>query len=64
VKLSKSGKAKFKKLNQNAVDEDVHAEIGGVETNFKLRVPITGNQLEMGPYATADADKVIAEINK
>jgi hypothetical protein len=64
LKLSKSGKAKFKKLNKTAVNEQVHAEIGGVETNFKLRVPIAGDQLEMGPYAPADADKVIAEINK
>lgn len=63
VKLSKSGKAKFKKLNATAVGENVHAEIGGVITDFKLRVPIQGEGLEMGPYAEGDAAKVVADIN-
>ncbi len=64
VKLSKSGKSKFKKLNASAVNKEVHSEIGGVESNFKLREPITGEKLEMGPYSVKDAEKVIAEINK
>ena len=63
VKLSKSGKAKFKKLNENAVNQEVHAEIAGVSSNFKLRTPIKGDGLEMGPYSTEAAQKVIAEIN-
>ncbi|HAZ12995.1 MAG: hypothetical protein A2X86_09405 [Bdellovibrionales bacterium GWA2_49_15] len=64
VKLSKSGKAKFKKLNASSVNKEIHAEIAGVESNFKLRVPITGAGLEMGPYSENDAVKVVTEINK
>ena len=64
VKLSKSGKAKFKKLNDNSLNKEVHAEIAGVSSNFKLKVPIVGEGLEMGPYSSEDADKVITEINK
>ena len=64
VKLSKSGKAKFKKLNRQAVNEEVDAEIAGVSSRFRLRVPITGESLEMGPYSSADAERVIAEINR
>lgn len=64
VKLSKSGKAKFKRLNESAVDKDVHAEIAGVSSNFKLREPIHGDVLQMGPYSPVEASKVIAEINQ
>lgn len=64
LKLSKSGKAKFRKLNQQQVDKKVHAEIAGVESNFVLREPIRGNSLEMGPYSQEDAEKVVEAINK
>ena len=64
VKLSKSGKAKFKKLNENSVDKEVHTEIAGISSNFKLREPIKGDGLEMGPYTAEEAQKVIAEINR
>ena len=64
VKLSKSGKAKVKKLNANSVDKEVHSEIAGVATDFKLREPINGDSLEMGPYSAEYADKVVAEINR
>jgi hypothetical protein len=64
VKLSKSGKAKLKKLNETSVNQEVHAEIAGVSSDFKLRVPIKGDSLEMGPYSSGDAQKVIAEINR
>lgn len=64
VKLSKSGKAKVKKLNQTSVDQNIHAEIGGVTSDFKLREPIKGDSLEMGPYSAEDAQKIITEINQ
>lgn len=64
VKLSKSGKAKFKKLNESSINKEVHAEIAGVSSDFKLKVPIVGEELEMGPYSSTDADTVITEINK
>lgn len=64
VKLSKSGKVKFKKLNEHALGKEVHAEIAGVTSNFKLKVPITGDDLQMGPYSVNDADNVVARINK
>ncbi|CAN5515595.1 hypothetical protein BH10BDE1_BH10BDE1_14000 [soil metagenome] len=63
VKLSKSGKAKFKKLNSEAVGKTVHSHIGGVASDFILRTALTGDSLEMGPYDKGDAEKVIAEIN-
>jgi preprotein translocase subunit SecD len=64
VKLSKSGKAKFKKLNKNSVNKEIHSEIAGVSSDFKLREPIHGDGLEMGPYTTADAQKIVFEINQ
>jgi len=63
VKLSKSGKAKFKKLNQTSVNRTIHTEIAGVAHDFKLRVPIIGDDMEIGPYSATEADKVISEIN-
>ncbi len=64
VKLSKSGKAKFKKLNEGYLNKKVHSEIAGVSSDFKLREPIKGDNLEMGPYSPEDARKVITEINR
>jgi hypothetical protein len=64
VTLSKSGKAKFKKLNEQSVDKEIHSEIAGVTADFKLREPIKGDALEMGPYSNDQAQKVVAEINK
>jgi hypothetical protein len=57
VKLSKSGKAKLKKLNESSVGELVHSEIGGVSSDFLLREKIRGSGLEMGPYSPGNADK-------
>ena len=62
VKLSKSGKAKLKKLNENSVGEAVHSEIGGVASDFLLREKIRGDELEMGPYSPGNADKVVSAI--
>ncbi|MGE0632279.1 MAG: hypothetical protein AB7O96_07715 [Pseudobdellovibrionaceae bacterium] len=64
IKLSKSGKAKVKKLNQISAAQNIHAEIGGVVSDFSLREPIVGDSLEMGPYSTEDAHKVVTEINR
>lgn len=63
VKLSKSGKSKFKNLNKQYVNKEVHAEIAGVASDFKLRQAIEGDGLDMGPYPSAEADRVVAEIN-
>jgi hypothetical protein len=63
VKLSKSGKAKFRKLNESSINEAVHAEVAGVSSDFKLKEPIKGDDLEMGPYSADDANKVISAIN-
>ena len=64
VKLSKSGKAKLRRLNQEAVGEKVHAEIAGVATDFRLREPITGPSLEMGPYTEEDAARVLSVFHQ
>ncbi|HEY8278195.1 MAG TPA: hypothetical protein VIH99_01140 [Bdellovibrionota bacterium] len=63
VKLSKSGKAKLRKWNKESVGQEVHATIGGVNTYFQLKEPITGNGLEMGPYSPQDASTVSSAIN-
>lgn len=63
-KLSKSGKAKFKKLNHSSINKEVHSEISGVSSDFNLKEPIQGGELEMGPYSANDAEKVISEINR
>lgn len=63
VKLSKSGRAKMKKLNQEDVGETIHTEVGGVTTDFKLRELIRGTKLEMGPYSPEEARHVVAAIN-
>lgn len=64
VKLSKSGKAKFKKLNKSSLNQDVRSQIAGVLSKFKLRAPIDGNGLELGPFSTAEASRIAAEINQ
>jgi hypothetical protein len=64
VKLSKSGKAKFKKLNRKGTGQTVHTEIGGVNSDLTLRKPVEGDHLQIGPYTAADADRVIKEINE
>ncbi len=63
-KLSKSGKAKFKKVSKSSVNEEVHTEIAGVTSDFKLREPIKGDELEMGPYSADEAQKVVREVNQ
>jgi hypothetical protein len=64
VKLSKSGKAKFKKLNKTQVNQEVESSIAGVENHFKLREPIRGDKLQIGPFSASEAEKVFIEINK
>lgn len=65
VKLSKSGKAKFKKLGELKTDSaNVHTEIAGVVRDLKLRTKIDGDSLEMGPFAQSEAVKIETEINR
>jgi hypothetical protein len=63
VKLSKSGKAKIKRINA-IIPAEAHTEVAGVESTFDVRVPIAGDELEMGPYSASDAAKVVKEINE
>lgn len=64
VKLSKSGKAKLRKIQQLAHGEKVHSEIGGVANDFRVRGPIRGEGLEMGPYSEREAEAVVRAINR
>jgi hypothetical protein len=64
VKLSKSGRAKLKKWNLKSVDKEVRVEVAGVTSEFKLRQPIQGDGLEMGPYPPEEAERVVAEVNR
>lgn len=63
VKLSKSGKAKLKRWNERAVNKEIHIDIGGVVSDFKLKEPIKGDRLEIGPYSAEAAQRVVSEIN-
>ncbi|MBS1958456.1 MAG: hypothetical protein JST80_03200 [Bdellovibrionales bacterium] len=64
AKLSKSGRAKFKKLNQDSVNQPVHAKIGGVTSDFTMKSQIQGNGLEMGPFSDDDAQILVDAINR
>ncbi|MGZ3693324.1 MAG: hypothetical protein ACXWQO_03910 [Bdellovibrionota bacterium] len=64
LKLSKSGKAKLRKLSKTAVGQKVHSELGGVTSDFVLRDPIAGDKLQMGPFSHEDALKVLTAINQ
>ena len=64
LKLSKSGKAKLKKLNETAIGQEIKTEIAGISKSLILREAITGDALQMGPYNEAAAEKVVAEINR
>jgi hypothetical protein len=57
LKLSKSGKAKVRLLQK---DETIHAELGGVPKDFRLRERIVGSRLEAGPYSPDEAERVVA----
>lgn len=61
VKLSKSGKAKIKKLKP---EQKVHTEVAGVERDLVMRTPIVGDKAQLGPYSELEAQKIIQEINK
>lgn len=63
VKLSKSGKAKLKKLNEAPGEASIHSEIAGVDSDLKMKEAIRGDKLEMGPYSAHDAQEIVAEIN-
>ncbi len=64
MKLSKSGKAKFKKLNANFISKKVHVEVAGIASDLTLKVPIAGDAMQMGPYSASEATQVVDEINK
>jgi len=53
----------MKKLNQHSVGKEINTEIAGVNSTFKLKEPINGDGLEMGPYTNEEAKKVAIEIN-
>ena len=63
-KLSKSGKAKIKILNEQVDPKEIYSDIGGVSSNLRVREKIIGDDIEMGPYSSEDAQKVISEINE
>jgi hypothetical protein len=61
--LSPEGMSKFKVLNANQVGKELDLELAGLKIHRTLRVPITGNQLEIGPFSEIEARKIVAEIN-
>jgi hypothetical protein len=63
VKLSKSGKAKMRKLNETSVGQKVTTEFGGHSSTIILREPIRGGALEFGPFPAEEAGEIVAGIN-
>lgn len=63
VKLSKSGKAKIRKLGQQSQGGKVHAEIAGVKSDLLLRDLIQGGALEIEPLSQLDVGKASASNN-
>ena len=64
MKLSKSGKSKFRKLNEHFRNQFVHSDIVGVVSDFKLRDKIKGEDLQMGPFSESDASKILSAFKK
>ena len=63
VKLTKSGKAKLKKLNEQSSNRRVHIQISGVSSDLTLRDSIQGDGLELGPYSRENAQTMVTTIN-
>jgi hypothetical protein len=59
VKLSKSGKAKLKRLKQNDVME---TELAGARKDFVIKAPIQGESVEIGPFTQKEAVKVLGSF--
>ncbi len=64
LKLSKSGKAKIKKLNKMYEEEEVQTNLAGIESNFQLKAPIKGDGLELGPFSTNDAKQILEKFKE
>ncbi len=64
LKLSKSGKAKLKKISEkDSAQHAVHTEIGGVRSDLTLREPIEGDGVDLGPYSQSEASQIVSAIN-
>ena len=61
LKLSKSGKAKLKKANK--AGNTLHTDLAGISSDLKLKVPITGDGIEVGPFTQKKAEKISEAIN-
>lgn len=63
VRLSKSGKAKLKKVShQLPAHEMVELRLGEVSKQLRLREPIKGNSIQVGPLSEAQADKILRDF--
>lgn len=62
LKLSKSGKAKLKKLQTSPTN--IHTELAGVSKDFKLRERPKGDGVEIGPYSAQEADQIVKKFER
>lgn len=60
VKLSKSGKAKLKKLKQGDL---LQTHLAGEMRSFELKAALEGESVEIGPYSEGEAKQAVLEIN-
>lgn len=63
LKLSKSGKAKIKRLSSMKGEKHMQTDIAGISSRMKLRVPITGEGIQIGPFKQQDAKKILKMLN-
>lgn len=61
--LSEKGKEKVRVFNKTDVGKTIAMNVAGKTRAFTLRVPITGDSLETGPFEPLDADRVIQAVN-
>ena len=59
VKLSKSGKAKLKKLQK---DDVFLTDLGGVDKSFEVKAPLKHEQLQIGPYTKSEAKRAVESL--
>ena len=59
--LSESGLDKLS--HESLVGTEIEFRVAGVSGNLKLRDPITGSQIEFGPFADDVAQKIVGQIN-
>lgn len=64
LKLSKSGKAKLRKISKSSGDGEVNVALGDLRSQLKLKGVILDEDIQIGPYNSTEATQVMADVNK